>query len=165
VFIEIRYYLLHFMFWIYVLHIDWRGSLVLFSPMNRKMATIFFYSSVYVYLYSYMSISFCLGFCLKVLRKNYCKYISTTCLLSTTTFQKYCFVQTLFVAFLKFGVKFEDGLHCVFGTCRWKNATSITTWGKIVATKVIGFEFLESSSYKTLMSYVWHLWNIIYCTI
>jgi hypothetical protein len=64
-----------------------------------------------------MSISFCLGFCLKVFRKNYCNYIPTNCLLSTTIFQKYSFVQTLFLAFINFGVKFEDGLHCVSGTC------------------------------------------------
>jgi hypothetical protein len=148
------------MFWICVLCIDWRGASVFVLPWLGKWQLLPFCSSVYICPYSYMSISFwgvnLFSKKLKVFRKNYCDYISTTCLLSTMNFENYCFVQTLFSAFLKFGVNFEDGLHCVFGTHRWKNATCITTWGKSVATKVIRFELLESSRY---------LWNIIYCTI
>lgn len=141
-----------------------------FHPQFKKWQLLPFCSSVYICPFFICLFLFVWGVnpfskTLKVLKKNYCNYISTTCLLSTIVFQKYCFVQTLFLAFLKFGVKFEDGLHCVFGTYKWKNATGITTWGKIVATKIIGFDLLESSNYKTLMSYVWHLWNIIYCTI
>jgi hypothetical protein len=44
------------MFWICVLHIDWKRALVLFSPMIRKMAIMAFlfvctFAHIYVYFF------------------------------------------------------------------------------------------------------------------